>query len=161
MGTRQKGLAILAILAAVPLVTFNLWSASEYVGDQMLGRQQLQEQRFTSDQQLAEMSNAEVIRSKREAEATLWKAWAVTRDPAERTRIEKQLKKIRSETPALRAAMEAGTVGARASWLSRRLGWDKEAIEGVTPDGRSRADADGRAGVQLPGVQRLAAQATH
>jgi hypothetical protein len=129
----RRALAILAIVAAVPLVAFNLWSASEYVGDQMLGRQRLQEQRFTSDQQLAEMSNAEVMRSKREAEATLWKAWAATRDPAEKIRIEKQLKGIRSETPALRAAIEAGTFGARASWLSRRWGWDKEAIEAVTP----------------------------
>jgi len=129
----RKALGFLAILAATPLVAFNLWSASEYVGDQMLGRQQLQEQRFSSDQQLAEMSNAEVMRSKREAEATLWKAWASTRDPAERARIEKQLKEIRSETPMLRAAMEARTVGARASWLSRRWGWDKEAIEGITP----------------------------
>jgi hypothetical protein len=99
----------------------------------MLGRQQLQEQRFTSDQQLAEMSNAEVMRSKREAEAILWKVWASTRDPTERARIEKQLKEVRNESPALKAAMEAGTVGARAGWLSRRWGWDKEAIEGVTP----------------------------
>jgi hypothetical protein len=129
----RRALAFLAILAAAPLVAFNLWSASEYVGDQMLGRQQLQEQRFTSDQQLAEMSNAEVMRSKREAEATLWKGWAAARDPAERVRIEKQLKELRSETPALRAAMGAGTVGARASWLSRHSGWDKETIEGVTP----------------------------
>jgi Homeodomain-like domain-containing protein len=132
-GRGRKVLASLAILAAVPLVAFNLWGASEYVGDQMLGRQQLQEQRFTSEQQLAEMSNAEVMRSKREAEATLWKVWASTRDPSERARIEKQLKEIRSETPALRAAMEAGKAGARARWLSRRWGWDKEAIEGVTP----------------------------
>src|SRR5262245_61160587 len=129
----RKGLVFVAILAAAPLVAFKLWSASEYVGDQMLGRQQLQEQRFSSDQQLAEMSNAEVMRSKREAEATLWKAWASTRDPAEKARIEKQLKETRNETPMLRAAMEAGTVGARASWLSRRWGWDKEALEGVTP----------------------------
>jgi Homeodomain-like domain len=129
----RKALGFLAILAAAPLVAFNLWSASEYVGDQMLGRQQLQGQRFSSDQQLAEMSNAEVMRSKREAEATLWKAWASTRDPSERVRIEKQLKETRSETPMLRAALEAGTVGARASWLSRRWGWDKEAIDGVTP----------------------------
>jgi len=129
----RKALGLLAILAAVPLIAFNLWSASEYVGDQMLGRQQLQEQRFSSDQQLAEMSNAEVMRSKREAEATLWKAWASTRDPVEKARIEKQLKETRNETPMLRAAMEAGTVGARASWLSRRWGWDKEAIDGVTP----------------------------
>ena len=49
----RRALAFLAILAAVPLVAFNLWGASEYVGDQMLGRQQLQEQRFTSDQQYA------------------------------------------------------------------------------------------------------------
>jgi hypothetical protein len=89
----RRWLAISAILAAVPFVAFNLWSASEYVGDQMIGRQQLQEQRFTSNQQLAEMSNAEVMRSKREAEATLWKAWAATRDLAEKTRIEKQLSK--------------------------------------------------------------------
>ena len=123
----------MANLAAIPLVAFNLWSASEYVGDQMLGRQQLREQRFISDQQLAELSNAEVMRSKREAETSLWKAWAATRDPAEKTRIEKQLKQIRSETPALKAAIDASAVGARASWLSRRLGWDQEAIKGVTP----------------------------
>ena len=129
----RRVLALVANLAAIPLVAFNLWSASEYVGDQMLGRQQLQEQRFTSDQQLAELSNAEVMRSKREADTSLWKAWSVTRDPAERTRIEKQLKQIRSETPALRAAIKASTVGARDGWFSRRLGWDQEAIAGVTP----------------------------
>jgi Homeodomain-like domain len=129
----RRALAMLAVMAAIPLVAFNLWSASEYVGDQMLGRQQLQGQRFMSDQQLAEMSNTEVLRSKREAETTLWKAWAATRDPTEKTRIEKQLREIRGEAPTLRAAMEAGVVGARASWLSRRWGWDKETIEGVTP----------------------------
>jgi hypothetical protein len=128
-----RGLATLAALVAVPLVIFNLWSASEYVGDQMLGRQQLQEQRFTSDQHVAEMSNAEIIRSKREAEATLWKAWGTTKDPAERARIEKQIEKIRAETPKLRAALEAGTAGARADWISKHIGWSKEAIEGVTP----------------------------
>jgi hypothetical protein len=121
-----KGLAALAAMAAVPLVVFNLWSASEYVGDQMLGRQQLQEQRFTSDQQVAEMSNAEVIRSKREAEATLWKAWGTTKDSAERARIEKQIERIRAETPKLRAALEAGRVGARATWISKHIGWSKE-----------------------------------
>lgn len=47
------GWAILAILVAIPLVVFNLWSANEFVGDQMLGQRQLQEQRFASDQQLA------------------------------------------------------------------------------------------------------------
>src|SRR6516164_7738416 len=129
----RKGLAIVAISAAVPLIVFNLWSASEYVGDQMLGRQQLQEQRFATDQQLAEMSNAEVMRSKREAEATLWRAWTATRDPMEKARIEKQLKELRTETPTLRAAIEAGIVSARAGWLSRHLGWDKEAVAGVTP----------------------------
>jgi hypothetical protein len=128
-----KGLAILAGLAALPLVAFNLWSASEYVGDQMLGRQLQQEQRFTSDQALAEMSNAEVIRSKREAEATLWKAWGATKDAAEKTRIEKQIERVRAETPKLRAALEANAVGARATWISKHIGWSKEAIEGVTP----------------------------
>ena len=34
--------------------------------------------------------------------------------------------------PELRAALEAGTVGARATWISS-IGWSKEAIEGVTP----------------------------
>jgi len=129
----RKGSAILAILVAIPLVAFNLWSASEYVGDQMLGRQQLQEQRFTADQQLAEMSNAEVIRSKRAAEETLWRAWTATRDPAEKTRIGKELKELRGETPTLRAAIEAGTGGARASWISKHIGWSKDVIEGVTP----------------------------
>jgi hypothetical protein len=130
---RRRARAALAILVTIPLVTFNLWSASEYVGDQMLGGQQLQQQRFISDQHLAEMSNAEVLRSKREAEDRLWKAWAVTRDPVEKTRIEKQLKEVRTETPKLRAAIEAGTVGARASWISKQIGWSKDVIEGVTP----------------------------
>jgi hypothetical protein len=129
----RKGLAMLAILAAVPLVIFNLWSASEYVGDQMLGRQQIQEQRFTADQKLAEMSNTEVMRSKRDAEETLWRAWTATRDPGEKLRIERQLKELRAETPKLRAAIEAGPVGARAAWISKHIGWSKEAIEGVTP----------------------------
>jgi hypothetical protein len=31
---RRKALGFFAILAATPLVAFNLWSASEYVGDQ-------------------------------------------------------------------------------------------------------------------------------
>ena len=39
----RRVLVLVAILAAIPLVAFKLWSASEYVGDQMLGRQQLQE----------------------------------------------------------------------------------------------------------------------
>jgi hypothetical protein len=64
-------LAAMAALAAVPLVVFNLWSTSEYVSDQMLGRQQLQEQLFKSDQHVAEMSN-DVIRWKREVKATRW-----------------------------------------------------------------------------------------
>jgi len=130
---RRRAFALLVILVAIPLVTFNLWSASEYVGDQMLGGQQLQQQRFTSDQQLAEMANAEVLRSKREAEGRLWKAWSTTRDPVEKTRIEKQLKEVRTETPKLRAAIEASTVGARASWISKHLGWSKDVISGVTP----------------------------
>ena len=37
------------------------------------------------------------------------------------------------EPPQRVEAMEAGTVGARASWLSRRWGWDKDTIEAVTP----------------------------
>jgi len=130
---RRRAFALLVILVAIPLVTFNLWSASEYVGDQMLGGQQLQQQPFTSDQQLAEMANAEVLRSKREAEDRLWKAWSTTRDPVEKTRIEKQLKEVRTETPKLRAAIEASTVGARASWISKHLGWSKDVISGVTP----------------------------
>ena len=129
----RRGLAAWAILVAAPLMIFNLWSASEYVGDQMLGRQQLQEQRFQSDQHLAETSNAEVIRSKREAEATLWKVWSAAKDPVERTRIQKQIEKVRTETPNLRAALEAGTIGARATWISNHIGWSKEVIEGVTP----------------------------
>ena len=70
-------------------------SASEHVGDQMLGRQQLQEPRFTNDQQVAEISNAKVIRSKREAEDAM-EGEGATKDPAERARIEKQIEKIRA-----------------------------------------------------------------
>src|SRR5215472_15831905 len=132
---RRRAFALLVILVAIPLVTFNLWSASEYVGDQMLGGQQLQQQPFTSDQQLAEMANAEVLRSKREAEDRLWKAWAATHDPVEKTRIEKQLKEVRTEAPKLRAAIgSAGTAGgARAAWISKHLGWSKDLVEGITP----------------------------
>jgi hypothetical protein len=45
------------------------------------------------------MSNVETIRSKREAQATLWKASGTTKDLAERARNEKQIEKIRAETP--------------------------------------------------------------
>ena len=50
-----------------------------------------------------------------------------------KARIEKQLEKLRAETPELTAPMAAPKAGARASWLSKRLGWDKETIEGITP----------------------------
>jgi hypothetical protein len=124
-----KGLAWLAVLSAVPLVGLNLWSASEYVGDQMLGRHE----RFASEQQLAEQTNAEVIRSKREAEERLWKAWGATRDPVDKAAIMREINKVRAETPSLKAAIGGGAVGARAGWLSTRLGWSKETIEGITP----------------------------
>jgi hypothetical protein len=52
-------------------------------------------------------------------------AWTATRDQTEKARIEKQLKELRTETPTLRAAIEASVVGARAGWLSRHLGWNK------------------------------------
>jgi hypothetical protein len=121
----------MAVLAAVPLVAFNLWSASEYVGDQMLGRWQLQEQRLTSDQQLAEMSNAEVMRSKREAEATLWKAWAAMRDLGEKARIDKQGDSQRDARPE---SGDRGWHGGGTRQLDQSaLGVGKEAIEGVTP----------------------------
>jgi hypothetical protein len=125
----RRNLAVLAALGAIPLVFLNLWSAQEYVGDQMLGKRD----KAATEQQLAETSNAEVIRSKRDAEERLWKAWNATRDPGERTSIMREINRVRAETPKLKAAMGDGTMGARSGWLSTRLGWSKESIDGVTP----------------------------
>src|SRR5215471_4656517 len=129
------GKAIACLLVAVPLIIFNAWSSTEFVGDQMLGQIKAQEDNLTTRKQLSESVNAEKLRSKREAEARFLDAWTRTKDPAEKARIERQLEKLRAETPELTAPMAdpKATVGARASWLSKRLGWDKETIEGITP----------------------------
>jgi hypothetical protein len=124
-----KKLAWLAGIVAAFLVALNLWCASEYVGDQMLGRHE----RLAADQQLAETSNVEVMRSKREAEDRLWKAWGAAKNPAERAEIYKQLKDVRSEVPSLRASIDGNTPGARAGWLNKHLGWSKDVINGITP----------------------------
>jgi hypothetical protein len=80
----------------------------------MLGQRQLQQQRGASDQQLADLSNTEIMRSRREAEETLWKAWNATNDPAEKARIMKELKVLRSELLKFPGALEAvGSVRGR------------------------------------------------
>jgi len=128
-GRGGKGLASLAAVGAVPLIALNLWSANEYVSDQMLGKHD----KVASEQHLAEQANEEVMRSKREAEDRLWRAWSATRDSSERASIMREINKVRAETPNLKAAIGAGAIGARSSWLSTRLGWSKETIDGITP----------------------------
>src|SRR5262249_26852333 len=93
----------------------------------MLGQIKAQEDNLTTRKQLSESVNAEKLRSKREAEARFLDAWTRTKDPAEKARIERQLE-LRAEMPELTAPMAdpKAAVGARASWLSKRLGWDKE-----------------------------------
>ena len=125
----RRILAVLAALGAIPLVFLNLWSVYEYVGDQMLGKRD----RVAAEQQLANESNAEVMRSKRDAEERLWKAWNATRDPTERASIMREINKVRAEAPSLKASSWAGALGSRSEWLSHRLGWSKESIDGVTP----------------------------
>jgi len=125
----RRTLAVLAALGAIPLVFLNLWSAQEYVGDQMLGKRD----KVATEQQLAEESNAEVMRSKRDAEERLWKAWNGTRDSSERTSIMREINKVRAEAPNLKASSWAGALGARSDWLSHRLGWSKESMDGITP----------------------------
>jgi hypothetical protein len=125
----RRTLAVLAALGAIPLVFLNLWSAQEYVGDQMLGKRDL----VATEEQLADRSNEEVMRSKRDAEERLWKAWNATRDPSERASIMREINKVRAETPSLKAAIGASVISARSNWLSHRLGWSKELIDGITP----------------------------
>src|SRR5262245_24274777 len=123
-------LSSLAALVAVPLVGFNLWNAYEFVGDQMLGKHD----RATIDQELANKSNEEILRSKREAEERLWQAWRATRDLPEKSILLRQIEKVRSEIPTLKATIEApSAIGARATWLAKQFGWDKGAIDGITP----------------------------
>jgi hypothetical protein len=126
------GKAITCLLVAVPLIIFNAWSSTEFVGDQMLGQIQAQEESHTSNQRLNETLNDEKLRSKRETEQKFLEAWVKTKDPVEE-RIEKQLDKLRSQMLELTAPVPPPKVGARASWLSKRMGWDKETIEGITP----------------------------
>jgi hypothetical protein len=116
-----------------PLIIFNAWSSTEFVGDQMLGQIQAQEETHTSNQRLNDTLNDEKLRSKRETEQKFLEAWVKTKDPAEKERIEKQLDKLRSQMLELTAPVTPPKVGARASWLSKRMGWDKETIEGITP----------------------------
>jgi len=127
------GKAITCLLVAVPLIIFNAWSSTEFVGDQMLGQIQAQEESRTTNQRLNETLNDEKVRSKRETEQKFLEAWVKTKDPAEKERIEKQLDKLRSQMLELTAPVAPPKVGARASWLSKRMGWDKETIEGITP----------------------------
>jgi hypothetical protein len=127
------GKAITCLLVSAPLIIFNAWSSTEFVGDQMLGQIKAQEENLTTKKQLSESINAEKLRSKREAEERFLEAWVRTKDPAEKARIEKQLEKLRAEMPELTAPMADPKAGARALWLSKRLGWDRETIEGITP----------------------------
>jgi hypothetical protein len=118
------GKALTCLLVAMPLIIFNAWSSTEFVGDQMLGQIKAQEDNLTLKKQLSESINAEKLRSKREAEERFLDAWVRTKDPAEKVRIERQLEKLRAETPELTAPMADPKAGTRASWLSKRLGWE-------------------------------------
>jgi hypothetical protein len=130
---RRFAACIFGFIVALPLIFFNWWSSNEFMGDQMLGHYRAQEDRLKADEGLADLENNEVLRSRREAEKRLWDAWNDTKSVSEKARIKKELDELRGETPALRAATPERNVGARSSWLSKRLGWDRETIEGVTP----------------------------
>ncbi len=132
---RRWGWALLAGLLAIPLVAFNLWNASEFVGDQMLGRLKMHEDRVTSGKDIAEIKNNETLRSKRDTEAGLLRTYLTTKDPKEQARLKTELVEVRSATIELTAPGLDATpsMGARASWVAKRLGWDKETVEGITP----------------------------
>lgn len=124
---------VFGFIIAMPLVFFNWWSSNEFMGDQMLGHIRQQEDKLEANKELAEKLNDEILRSKRETEAKLLSAWLATKDGTEKARIKKELDSLRAETPELKAASPERSAGARASWLSKKLGWDRETIEGVTP----------------------------
>ena len=132
---RRWGWAILAGVLAVPLVAFNLWNSSEFVGDQMLGRIKQHEDRVTAGKDIAEIQNQETLRSKREAEERLWRTYLTAKDPKEQARIKTELAEIRGSPLALTAPSfdSASAIGARSSWVAKRMGWDKDTVEGITP----------------------------
>ncbi len=132
---RRWGWAMFAGLLAIPLVAFNLWNSSEFVGDQMLGRIRQHEDRVTAGRDIAEIQNQETLRSKREAEERLWRTYLTAKDPKEQARIKTELAEIRGVPLALIAPSfdSASTIGARSSWVAKRMGWDRETVEGITP----------------------------
>jgi hypothetical protein len=120
---------------ALVFVTINIWMAGEYLGDQMLGRAEQAKDQKSSNRKIADMTNEEILRSKRDAEDKLLKAITTTKDPAEKKRLEEQLEHLQTRPLALIAPSFAGpSVGARASWLSKLLGWSMETVEGITPN---------------------------
>ncbi len=132
---KRWGWATFAGLLAIPLVAFNLWNSSEFVGDQMLGRIKQHEDRVTAGKDIAEIQNQEALRSKREAEERLWRTYLTTKDPKEQARIKSELAEIRGVPLALTAPSfdSASAIGARSSWVAKRMGWDREIVEGITP----------------------------
>ncbi len=120
---------------AVLFVCFNVWMAGEYLGDQMLGRAEQARDQKSSNEKIANMTNEEILRSKRETEDKLLRALTATKDPIEKKRLEEQLKEVQQRPLAFIAPMDGGpSVGARASWLSKVVGWSKETVEGITPN---------------------------
>ncbi len=120
-------------LMAILLVGFNIWLAGEYLGDQMLGRVKQSHNQQISNKEMVDRTNDEMIRSRREAEQSLWRSHAATKDPTEKKRLEEQAERLRNAPLALIAPMDAPAVGARASWLSDRWGWSQDTIAGITP----------------------------
>lgn len=130
-GSWGAGTAIFVM--AVLLVGFNIWLAGEYLGDQMLGRVKQSHNQELSNKEMVNRTNDELIRSRRDAEQSLWRSHAAAKDPVEKKRLEEQLERLRNTPLSLVAPMDAPSVGARASWLSDRWGWSQDTIAGITP----------------------------
>ena len=76
-------------------MALSAWNCNDFVSDQMLGKIQLSEQRQTTKKDIAELTNAEVIRSKKETEEKLWRTYLTTKDPSEQRRLKADIKELK------------------------------------------------------------------
>ncbi len=130
----SRGRSAFAYAIGICLVCISVWNAWDFMSGQMLGKAQIAERRLAVDKDIAEITNTETIRSRRDAEEEMWRTYKVTKDPVERKRLEVRIEEMRKEPLALTAPLAVGdATNARSNWLSKRMGWDRDAIQGVTP----------------------------
>jgi hypothetical protein len=131
---QTRGRSAFAYFIGIGLVCVSVWNAWDFVGGQMLGKAQIAERKQAVDKDIAEITNTEILRSRRDAEEEMWRTYKVTKDPVERKRLEVRIEEMRKEPISLTAPLAVGdATNARSNWLSKRLGWDRDAIQGVTP----------------------------